>query len=54
MRPPEFLRTIALAGTDANRRIRLLHLGQQGMDHPVPAAFPEWRYLKCALVEVNS
>lgn len=54
MRPSEFLRTIALAGTDANRRVRLLHLGQQGMDHPVPAAFPEGRYLKCALVEVNS
>ena len=54
MRAPEFVRTLALAGRDANRRIRLLHLGQQGMDHPVPAAFPEGRYLKCALVEVSS
>ena len=53
LRPAELVRTLALAGRDANRYVRLLHLGQQGMDHPVPAAFPEGRYLKCALVEVS-
>lgn len=53
MRAPEFVRMLALASRDANRHVRLLHLGQQGMDHPVPAAFPEGRYLKCALLEVS-
>ncbi len=53
MRPTELVRTLALAARDAGRRVRLLHLGQQGMDHPVPAAFPEGRYLKCAFLEVD-
>lgn len=53
MRPDDFLRTIALAGRDAARDVTLLHLGQQGMDHPVPAAFPEGRYLKCAFVRAS-
>ncbi|MBX3272641.1 MAG: class I SAM-dependent rRNA methyltransferase [Sandaracinaceae bacterium] len=53
MRPDELVRTIALAARDVGKRVRLLHLGQQGMDHPVPAAFPEGRYLKAALVEVD-
>lgn len=53
MRPEELIRTLSMAARDVNRRVRLLHMGQQGMDHPVPAAFPEGRYLKCALVEVE-
>lgn len=53
MRPEELIRTLAMAARDVSRRVRLLHLGQQGLDHPVPAAFPEGRYLKCALVEVD-
>lgn len=53
MRPDDFVRTLALAGRDAAREITLLHLGQQGMDHPVPAAFPEGRYLKCAFVKAR-
>lgn len=53
MRPDDLLRTIALAARDAGRQVTLLHMGQQGMDHPVPAAFPEGRYLKCALLGVR-
>jgi len=53
MKPTELVRTLALAARDAGRRVRLLHMGHQGMDHPVPAAFPEGRYLKCAFLEVD-
>lgn len=50
--PEHFLRILALAARDVGRHVTLLQLGQQGMDHPVPAAFPEGRYLKCAVLEV--
>lgn len=53
LRAQEMVRMLALAARDANRHVRLLHMGQQGMDHPVPAAFPEGRYLKCAILEVS-
>ncbi|HJL14786.1 MAG TPA: class I SAM-dependent rRNA methyltransferase [Sandaracinaceae bacterium LLY-WYZ-13_1] len=54
VRPDDLLRSLALAAADARREVRLLHMGQQGMDHPVPAAFPEGRYLKAALLEVGA
>jgi 23S rRNA (cytosine1962-C5)-methyltransferase len=50
MRPDEFIRLLTLAARDAGRRLTLLRMGQQGMDHPVPAAFPEGHYLKCAVM----
>jgi len=50
MRPGEFLRTLGLAARDAGRETTLIQLGGQGADHPVPPAFPEGRYLKCAFV----
>jgi 23S rRNA (cytosine1962-C5)-methyltransferase len=53
MRPEDFLRTLALAGRDAAREVTVLYVGQQGMDHPVPAAFPEGRYLKCAILRAG-
>lgn len=53
MRPGEFLRTIGIAARDAGRNVSLLHLGTQGADHPVPASFPEGRYLKCAFLRVT-
>jgi 23S rRNA (cytosine1962-C5)-methyltransferase len=53
MRPDDFLRTIALAARDAQREVTLFHLGEQGPDHPVPASFPEGRYLKCAMLRVS-
>jgi len=49
----DFLRTLGLAARDADREVILLSMGQQGADHPVPASFPEGRYLKCALVRVT-
>lgn len=49
----DMLRTLALAARDSGRQLTLLQMGQQGMDHPVPAAFPEGRYLKAALLEVT-
>jgi 23S rRNA (cytosine1962-C5)-methyltransferase len=54
IRPGDFLRTIGLAARDAGKGVTLLYTGQQGPDHPVPAAFPEGRYLKCAILRVHS
>jgi 23S rRNA (cytosine1962-C5)-methyltransferase len=54
MRPGDFLRTVGTAARDAGRQALLLHLGAQGADHPVPAAFPEGRYLKCAFLRITS
>jgi len=53
VRPGDFMRTLGLAARDAKREITLFHMGQQGPDHPVPASFPEGRYLKCALLLVH-
>lgn len=52
VKPHDFLRTIGLAAKDARRRVSLIHQGHQGADHPTPAAFPEGRYLKCAILRV--
>ena len=49
----DFLRTLGLAARDADREVVLLSLGGQGPDHPVPPAFPEGRYLKCAILRVT-
>lgn len=53
MTPDRFLRTLALAARDINRRAVLLWLGGQAPDHPVPTAFPEGRYLKAAFLQVT-
>ncbi len=53
MRPGEFLRTVGIAARDSGRNVAMLHLGTQGADHPVPASFPEGRYLKCAFMRVT-
>ena len=53
MQVDDFVRTVTLGARDAGRDLVLLHLGQQGMDHPTPAAFPEGRYLKCAFFQVR-
>jgi 23S rRNA (cytosine1962-C5)-methyltransferase len=53
VKPGGFLRTIGLAAKDARRRVTLLYTGQQGPDHPTPAAFPEGRYLKMAILKVD-
>lgn len=53
IKPGDFLRTVGLAAKDARREVTLLYSGQQGPDHPVPAAFPEGRYLKAAVLRVH-
>jgi 23S rRNA (cytosine1962-C5)-methyltransferase len=53
LRPEDMTRVLSLAARDAARDATLLHLGQQGMDHPVPVAFPEGRYLKAAVLRVS-
>jgi 23S rRNA (cytosine1962-C5)-methyltransferase len=53
VKPGGFLRTIGLAAKDARRRVTLLFTGQQGPDHPTPAAFPEGRYLKMEILRVD-
>jgi 23S rRNA (cytosine1962-C5)-methyltransferase len=49
----DFVRTVTLGARDANADLTLLALGSQGADHPVPSAFPEGRYLKCAFFRVS-
>jgi len=44
--PEAFKEMLAAAGTSAGRRIQIVHEAGQPLDHPVPAAFPEGRYLK--------
>ncbi|GAB4202900.1 MAG: class I SAM-dependent rRNA methyltransferase [Sandaracinaceae bacterium] len=53
MTTDDFVRTATLGARDANADLTLLSLGSQGPDHPVPAAFPEGRYLKCAFFRVT-
>lgn len=52
MTPEDFVRTATLGVRDAGRDPTLVQLGQQGIDHPVPAAFGEGRYLKCAFFRI--
>lgn len=52
MQPDDFLRTVTLGGRDAGRDLVFLRAGEQGMDHPTLAAFPEGRYLKSHLFRV--
>jgi 23S rRNA (cytosine1962-C5)-methyltransferase len=53
IRPGEFLRTVGMAAREAGREVTLVHLGEQGPDHPVPASFPEGRYLKSAFLRAS-
>jgi 23S rRNA (cytosine1962-C5)-methyltransferase len=44
--PEAFKETLAAAGASAGRRLQIIHEAGQPLDHPVPAHFPEGRYLK--------
>jgi len=48
-----FERVVAEAAKWANYRVRVLRRAGQAPCHPVPLWFPEARYLKCWLVEVD-
>lgn len=44
--PEQFRNLLAEAGAQAHMRLQILHEAGQPADHPVPAGFPEGRYLK--------
>lgn len=44
--PEAFKEMLASAASSSDRRIQILHEAGQPLDHPIPAAFPEGRYLK--------
>jgi 23S rRNA (cytosine1962-C5)-methyltransferase len=48
----EFWRMLQDAARDAKRQVRLLERRSQARDHPVLAAMPETRYLKCCILQV--
>ena len=50
--PRAFHRALAQAARQANRRLLILHEAGQAVDHPVPAHFPEARYLKFVIGRV--
>jgi 23S rRNA (cytosine1962-C5)-methyltransferase len=49
----ELTRALALGGRDVSVRPVVLEQLSQGFDHPVPAAFPEGRYLSTILFEAS-
>lgn len=44
--PEAFKEMLATAGANAGRQVQIIHEAGQAIDHPVPAQFPEGRYLK--------
>jgi 23S rRNA (cytosine1962-C5)-methyltransferase len=51
--PEAFREALAAAGVLADRRLRIIHEAGQPLDHPVPAHFPEGRYLKFVVGRVE-
>lgn len=51
--PEAFKEAIAAAGASAGRRVQIIHEAGQPLDHPVPAHFPEGRYLKFVVGRVR-
>jgi len=47
------LRAVTVGVRDANRDASILDVRGQAIDHPVPVAFPEGRYLKCVVARVR-
>lgn len=48
----EFWIAVRSAARDANRQVRLVEQRGQASDHPILAAMPETRYLKCFILQV--
>lgn len=48
-----FKEMLAAAGASAGRRLQIIHEAGQPLDHPVPAHFPEGRYLKFVVGRVS-
>jgi 23S rRNA (cytosine1962-C5)-methyltransferase len=51
--PEAFKEMLAAAGATAGRRLQIVHEAGQPLDHPVPAHFPEGRYLKFVVGRVE-
>ncbi len=51
--PEAFKEALAAAGASADRRMQIIHEAGQPLDHPVPAYFPEGRYLKFVVGRVG-
>lgn len=51
--PEDFRRILARAARRAGKRLQIVHEAGQAMDHPVPAHFPEARYLKFVISRVT-
>ncbi len=51
--PEAFKEMLAAAGASADKRFQIIHEAGQPIDHPVPAAFPEGRYLKFVVGRVS-
>ncbi|HEX7022699.1 MAG TPA: class I SAM-dependent rRNA methyltransferase [Trueperaceae bacterium] len=50
--PTDFRELLGEAGAAAGRRLQIIHEAGHAPDHPVPAAFPEGRYLKFIVARV--
>jgi 23S rRNA (cytosine1962-C5)-methyltransferase len=51
--PEQFRALLADAAQHAGRRLQIVHDAGQPIDHPVPAHFPEGRYLKFMVCRVQ-
>jgi 23S rRNA (cytosine1962-C5)-methyltransferase len=51
--PEQFKEALAAASAQAGRRVQIIHEAGQPRDHPVPAGFPEGRYLKFVVARVR-
>ena len=51
--PEAFKELLATAGAAAGKRLQIIHEAGQPIDHPVPAHFPEGRYLKFVVARVG-
>lgn len=51
--PEDFRTMVAQAASDADRRVQVIHEAGHAIDHPVPAHFPEGRYLKFVMARVG-
>jgi 23S rRNA (cytosine1962-C5)-methyltransferase len=47
-----FREALAEAAQQSRQRLQILHEAGQPADHPVPAGFPEGRYLKFVIARV--
>ncbi|ACL26635.1 class I SAM-dependent rRNA methyltransferase [Chloroflexus aggregans] len=51
--PEQFRHLLGEAAAQAHRRLQIIHEAGQPLDHPVPAGFPEGRYLKFIIARVQ-